>query len=46
MKNDGIKRIGVDCETINPTAFRFWGKYFDSYTYSFIRRIDERIMGR
>lgn len=45
MKKDGIKRIGVDCETINPTALRFWGKYFDSYTYSFIRRIDERILG-
>jgi len=44
MKDDGIKRLGVDCETINPTALRFWGKYFDSYTYSFIRRIDERIL--
>ncbi|MDF2591202.1 MAG: putative glycosyl hydrolase [Clostridia bacterium] len=44
MKNDGIKRIGVDCETINPMALRFWQKYFDSYTYSFIRRIDERIL--
>ena len=32
VKNDGIKRIGVDCETINPTALRFWGKYFDSNT--------------
>jgi ribosomal protein S18 acetylase RimI-like enzyme len=45
MNNEGIKRVGVDCETINPTALRFWGKYFDSYTYSFIRRIDERIVG-
>lgn len=44
MKNDGIKRIGVDCETINPAALRFWEKYFDSYTYSFVRRIDERIL--
>jgi GNAT superfamily N-acetyltransferase len=44
LKNDGIKRLGVDCETINPTALRFWGKYFDSYTYSFTRRIDERIL--
>lgn len=43
LKNDGIKRLGVDCETINPTALRFWGKYFDNYTYSFVRRIDERI---
>lgn len=45
LKKDGIKRIGVDCETINPTALRFWGKYFDNYTYSFVRRIDERILG-
>ena len=44
LKNDGIKRLGVDCETINPTALRFWRKYFDSYTYSFVRRIDERII--
>jgi ribosomal protein S18 acetylase RimI-like enzyme len=44
LKNDGIKRLGVDCETINPTALRFWGKYFDSYTYSFVRRVDERIL--
>lgn len=44
LKNDGIKRLGVDCETINPTALRFWGKYFDSYTYSFVRRLDERIL--
>jgi len=44
LKKDGIKRLGVDCETINPTAIRFWGKYFDKYTYSFVRRIDERIL--
>lgn len=44
IKKDGIKRLGVDCETINPTASRFWKKYFDSYTYSFVRRIDERIL--
>lgn len=44
IKNNGVKLIGVDCETINPAALRFWGKYFDSYTYSFVRRIDERIL--
>ncbi len=44
LKNEGVKRVGVDCETINPNALRFWGKYFDSYTYSFVRRIDERII--
>ena len=44
IKNHGVKRLGVDCETINPTALRFWGKYFDNYTYSYVRRIDERIL--
>lgn len=37
--------LGVDCETLNPTALRFWGKYFTSYTYSYHRRIDERVVG-
>ena len=32
----------VDCETLNPTALRFRGKYFVPFTYSFCRRIDER----
>ena len=32
-------------ETLNPTALNFWGKHFDHYTYSFARRIDERIGG-
>jgi len=44
VANEGTRYIGVDCETLNPTAFRFWSKYFESYTYSFIRRIDERIL--
>jgi len=42
---DGMKYLGVDCETINPTALHFWPKYFHPYTYSFIRRFDERIYG-
>lgn len=44
LRKDGIKKLGVDCETINPTAIRFWSKYFDNYTYSFVRRVDERIL--
>lgn len=40
---EGKTYLGVDYETVNPTAFRFWTKYFVPYTYSFIRRIDERI---
>lgn len=43
LRSEGVTHIGVDCETLNPTALNFWGKYFESYTYSFARRIDERI---
>jgi ribosomal protein S18 acetylase RimI-like enzyme len=46
LKEEGIKRLGVDYETINPNALGFWTKYFDTYTYSFVRRIDERILDR
>ena len=42
-KVEGMEYLGVDCETLNPTALRFWGKYFQNYTYSFHRRIDERV---
>jgi ribosomal protein S18 acetylase RimI-like enzyme len=45
LKSEGISYLGVDCETLNPNALRFWGKYFENYTYSFHRRIDERIIG-
>ena len=44
-RDEGKTFLGVDCETINPTALRFWGKHFDYYTFSFARRIDERICG-
>lgn len=44
-EEEGMEYLGVDCETLNPTALRFWGKYFDNYTYSYARRIDERIIG-
>lgn len=43
LKTEGITHLGVDCETLNPTALNFWGKYFEPYTYSFARRIDERV---
>lgn len=44
LEDEGVKYLGVDCETLNPTALRFWVKHFESYTYSFVRRIDERIL--
>ena len=44
-EKEGKTHLGVDCETLNPTALRFWDKYFTNYTYSYSRRIDERIYG-
>lgn len=44
LANEGVRYLGVDCETLNPTALRFWSKYFECYTYSFVRRVDERIL--
>lgn len=41
LKGEGIPLIGVDCESINPTAIRFWKKHFAPYTQSLVRRIDE-----
>ncbi|WP_160691125.1 GNAT family N-acetyltransferase [Clostridium sp. C2-6-12] len=46
LADEGLKYLGVDCETINPTALHFWAKYFESYTYSFVRRVDERILAK
>lgn len=43
LKTEETTHLGVDYETLNPTALNFWGKYFEPYTYSFARRIDERI---
>lgn len=41
VQKEGILRLGVDCETFNPTAINFWRKYFTQYTVSVVRRIDE-----
>ena len=40
LRIEGVRRIGVDFETTNPTALHFWTKHFDRYTSSFARRID------
>lgn len=41
IRQEGYIRLGVDCETFNPTAINFWSKYFTQYTCSVVRRIDE-----
>ena len=38
----GVPLLGVDCETLNLPAFRCWSKRFAPFTYSFVRRLDER----
>lgn len=41
LKSEKTPLLGVDCESINPTAIRFWKKRFTPYTQSLVRRIDE-----
>jgi ribosomal protein S18 acetylase RimI-like enzyme len=41
LREEGITRVGVDFETMNPTALNFWTKEFEVYTHSYARRIDE-----
>jgi GNAT superfamily N-acetyltransferase len=43
VRMEGYSRCGVDFESFNPTASGFWMKHFTAYTYSVVRRIDERI---
>lgn len=43
LKNEAFAFLGVDFESINPTGYGFWTKYFTAYTYGLARRIDEKI---
>lgn len=40
---DGYPLCAVDFESINTMGSNFWTKYFSPYTYTMVRRIDERI---
>lgn len=44
LKNDGYQLLGVDYESLNSTAYKFWNKHFIPYTNSVTRRIDEGIL--
>ena len=46
LKMEGYTKLGVDFESINPSGSGFWLKYFNAYTNSVVRRIDERIIQR
>ncbi|MCL2254123.1 MAG: GNAT family N-acetyltransferase [Lachnospiraceae bacterium] len=41
LKTQNYTRLGVDFESINPLGSKFWEKYFETYTYGVVRRIDE-----
>lgn len=41
LRSENTLFLGVDCESINPTAIHFWKKHFAPYTQSLVRRIDE-----
>ena len=40
LQIEGVPRVGVDFETMNPAALHFWTKHFERYTSTFARRID------
>ena len=44
LKNEGYTRLGVDYESINPTAQHFWPKLFAPYTRGVVRRIDDKML--
>jgi len=46
LRKEGTTRLGVDYESINPTASGAWGKYFTPYTHSVVRRIEADILAR
>lgn len=40
LQEEQVRWLGVDYETMNPTAAGFWEKYFSPYTASLVRRVD------
>ena len=46
LRMQGVTRLGVDYESINPTASGAWGKYFTPYTHSVVRRVEADILAR
>ncbi len=44
LKAVPVTRLGVDYETINPAADRFWSRHFHPYCYTVVRRIDEHAL--
>jgi hypothetical protein len=43
LEND-YRLCGVDYESFNVAGSKFWNQFFTPYTYSLVRRIDERVL--
>ncbi len=46
LSDHNYSLCGVDFESFNPFGRSFWNQYFIPYTFSVVRRIDERIISR
>jgi GNAT superfamily N-acetyltransferase len=44
LRNENNLLLGTDFESFNPTASSFWLKYFEEYSQSVVRRIDDRFV--
>jgi GNAT superfamily N-acetyltransferase len=44
LAGQGYGLCGVDYEALNSLGSGFWGRYFEPYCFSVVRRIDERVL--
>ncbi len=44
LQQEGVSRLGVDYESLNPAASGFWPQFFQAYTAGVARRVDEKIL--
>lgn len=45
LRADGFQRLWVCHGTANPTALRFWDRYFENVTYTLVRQLDRSAVG-
>lgn len=44
LQTEGYERLWVEHGTTNPNALRFWDRYFERFTLTLTRSIDERVI--
>ncbi len=44
LKDNGYTLCGVDFESINPLGSAFWNRNFTPYSFTLVRRVDDRIL--